>query len=55
MTQDIIKWLADQLAVDPNVDPAIAEFISRSIHQRGSDRWQEVRDEETGPDDDSDD
>ena len=84
---DIIKWIADQLSVDPNVDPHLivgrnsfaqlaAEFLSRSmqttkaefaqtrrddevaaeaqssIYERGGARWQEVRDEESGPDED---
>jgi hypothetical protein len=61
---DTIKWLAEQLASDPNVDPAIAEFFvgsrpcrasGSSIHIRGTPRWTEVRDEESGPDDDWDD
>ena len=50
---DPIKWLAEQLTSDPNVDPAIAAFFgSNSIHVRGTPRWTEVMDEESGPDED---
>lgn len=37
--------LFDLIAADPNVDPAFKRALS-PIQVRGSDRWNEVRDEE---------
>ena len=38
--------ILEQLANDPNIDPALRRILESPIHIRGSDRQQEVRDEE---------
>lgn len=47
----VVKWMADRLAADPNVTPDLAAYMAGhgTIHDRGSERSLEVRDEERGP------
>ena len=41
-----MQSIIDHLANDPNIDPALRRILESPIHIPGSERQQEVRDEE---------